>query len=204
MNSFRVFSLWIVVSCAVQCAAQETSTRAIKERAERGSLSDQRQIVRGDTGKWNDAPTLQHAPPMEKKPKGMSLDDWADQLTEEKFTVAPTEDNWLIFRSRQLDDNDRVWVESIERNGNEFTVVLNEAIWRGRYNKTFTYYEVAAINLGKLPAGEYKVKWVVRPLTFKQLEKPPQPNRDTKENWPIDEQEANAKPVEVRAVFSVK
>ena len=36
----------------------------------------QRQLVRGDTGKWNDSATLQHMPSLAKKPQGMSLDDF--------------------------------------------------------------------------------------------------------------------------------
>ncbi|MDZ4287317.1 MAG: hypothetical protein U0984_05135 [Prosthecobacter sp.] len=204
MKSLRTMMIWGLMGGAMLLVAQETTLKAVKELTERGTLSDQRQIVRGDTGKWNDAAKLQHAPPIEKKPQGMSLDDWADLLEEEKFTTTATDDNWLIFRTRQLDDNDRVWVERIERRGNEFTILLNEAIWQGRYNKTFTYYEVAAVNLGKLPPGNYSVKWQVKPLTFKQIEKPPQPNRDTKENWPTDEQPATGKPVELRATFSVR
>jgi len=64
---------------------------------------------------------------------------------------AATDDNCLIFQTRQLDDNDRVWVESVERQGNEFTIVMKEAIWQGYYYKTFTGYEVLVVNLGKLP-----------------------------------------------------
>lgn len=65
-----------------------------------------------------------------------------------------------------------MWIEKIVHNGNEFTITMHEAIWQGNYFITFTWYEATAVNLGKLPAGDYTVKWIVKPLVFKQLEKP--------------------------------
>lgn len=203
MKPAHIFLITAAVSVMLQ-AQESTVIKAVKERTQRGTLSDQRQFVRGDTGKWSDAATLQHAPPIAQKPQGLSLDEWSEQLAEKKNATTASDDNWLIFRSRQLDDNDRMWIEKIERRGNEFTVTMHEAIWQGNYFKTFTYYEVTAVNFGQLPPGDYSVKWLVKPLTFKQLEKPAQPNRDNKDNWPTDEQPAGGKPVELHAVFSVR
>lgn len=171
------------------------------------ALEAARESVRGDTGKWNDVPTLRHAPPIATKPEGLSLDNWADQLAEAAAPTTPDDDNWLIFRTRQLDDNDRVRVEKFERNGNEFTVVMNEAIWQGYYNKTFTYYEVLAVNLGKLPAGNYTVKWVVKPREFRQFDgdgKPQSRNGKPQNNWPKDETAGKGEPVELDLAFTVK
>jgi hypothetical protein len=193
-----------MVFFAVTLAAQEskpaTTIRALTDRAGRGTLNDARQLVRGDSGKWNDKATLQLAPPIEQKPQGLSLDEWAEQLAEKKFSTSPQDDNWVIFRSRQLDDHDRVWVETVERRGNEFIIVMNEAIWKGRYFKSFTGYEVIALNLGKLAPGDYAVKWVVKPLVFERFEDPGKPQ----DNWPKDEKAGAAKPGELTAVFSVK
>lgn len=198
-------AITFIIGAAVFVHAQESQTiKALKDRSERGTLSDQRQMVRGDTGKWSDKPTLQHAPPIQQKPQGLSLDNWADELAEKKAATTAADDNWLIFRTRQLDDNDRVWIEKIERRGNEFTISLNEAIWQGRYSKTFTYYEVTAVNLGPLPPGNYTVKWLVKPLTFKQLEKPREAQQNYQTNWPTDDQPATGKPVELHAAFSVR
>lgn len=174
--------------------------KAVQDRTQRGTLSDQRQLVRGDTGKWNDAAMLLHT----KKPTGMPLDDWFDESSEKKPAVTAADESWLLFRTRQHDDNDRVWIEKIERNGNEFTITMHEAIWQGNYFKTFTYYEVDAVNLGKLPAGDYSVKWVVKPLTFKYLEKPREAQNNYQTNWPTDDQPGSGKPVELKAAFSVK
>ncbi len=193
-----------LMTAALLHTQESTVIKAVKDRAERGTLSDQRQLVRGDTGKWNDAATLQHAPPLAQKPQGMSLDDWADELSEKKLATAAADDNWLIFRTRQLDDNDRVWIEKIERSGNAFTITMHEAIWQGNYFKTFTWYEVTAVNLGKLPAGNYTVKWIVKPLTFKQLEKPREAQNNYQTNWPTDDQPGSGKPVELKAKFSVR
>ncbi len=56
------------------------------------------------------------------------------------------------------------------------------------------------MNLGKLPPGEYTVKWMVKPLTFKQLEGPGAP----KDGWPKDEQPGGAKPLALSIAFSVE
>lgn len=175
-------------------------TRTLMDRSQRGKLHDGAQFVRGDSGRWQDEPLLVHTPPLARKPPRMSLDDWADQSHENPAMLTGGDENWLVFRTRQLDDNDRVWVERVERRGNKFTLVVNEAIWQGRYQKTFTYYDVVAINLGKLEPGEYEAKCVIQPLEFKQLEGNPQQPR---ESWPKDERPAEKKPVELKAAWSV-
>jgi hypothetical protein len=182
---------WAILGLPVM--AQVSTAQVPKDRA------DLRQMVRGDTGKWNDEAKLQHAPPIHRKPEGLSLDDWADQLAEKKVTTTSQDDNWLIFRTRQLDDNDRVWVESIERKGDEFTIVMSEAIWQGSYSKTFTYHEVVAVNLGKLAPGAYSVKWVVSPLVFDRFADPGKP----KDNWPKDARAAKDGAVETPLRFTV-
>ena len=106
--------LIIGAACTGLLPAQEVQTiKAVKDRAERGTLSDQRQIVRGDSGKWNDAASLLHAPSLQQRPKGMTLDDLADELGEKKPAAKAGDDQWLLFRTRQLDDNDRVsgWIQ---------------------------------------------------------------------------------------------
>lgn len=202
MSTMKLISASTVVGVllfSTLLPAQDSATtiKVLKDRTERGTLSDRRELVRGDSGKWNDAPRLQHAPPLQQKPPRQSLDDWADQLG--KFQPTSADDNWLVFRSRQLDDNDRVWVERIERRGNEFVVVLNEAVWQGYYQKTFTYYQVLGVNIGKLAPGLYKVKWIIQPMQFKRFEDPGKPQ----DNWPKDEQRAGGKPAELSVAFTV-
>ena len=193
----------ILITAGLLHAEEATTLKAIKAASERGTLSDQRQLVRGDTGKWNDAAMLLHAPSLAKKPQGLSLDDWIDDLTETRPSVTAGDDVWLLFRTRQLDDNDRVWIEKIVRNGSAFTITMHEAIWQGNYFKTFTYYEVDAVNLGKLPAGDYTVTWFVKPLVFKQLEKPREAQNNYQTNWPTDAKLGDGKVVELRTTFSV-
>lgn len=183
----------------------ESWTKTLKDRSKRGTLRDAFQKVRGDSGKWNDEPRLQHAPSIKRKPPRMSLDDWADSLQRKKLR-APTgnDENWLLFKTRQLDDNDRVWVEKIERRGNQFTIVLSQAIWQGRYFKTFTYYNVFGVNLGKLPPGEYKVKWIVEPLIFRKFEgSGRRRDKQGNDNWPKDERPAEKQAKELSAAFTV-
>ena len=214
----QIFGRWILIfglfSSLSVLAQEQTSdqshppkgdswSKVLKDRTKRGTLHDAIQKVRGDTGKWNDDPRLQHAPPITRKPPKMPLDDWADQLQESNKRVPSNDDNWLLFKTRQLDDNDRVWIERIERDGDQFTIVLSEAIWQGRYLKTFTYYNVFGVNLGKLPPGTYTAKWVVKPLEFRAFEGSGKPSDQQKESWPKDEREVNKKPSEFTVKFTV-
>jgi hypothetical protein len=81
---------------------------------------------------------------------------------------------------------------------------MHESIWQGNYFKTFTYYEVTAVNLGKLPPGDYTVKWIMKPFVFKQLEKPREAQNNHQTNWPTDEQPAkNRKSVELGVKFTL-
>lgn len=195
----RLLTTCLTASAAL--SAQEPQTlKAVKDRAERGTLSDQRQLVRGDTGKWNDAAMLLHT----TKPQNMPLDDCMDAASEKKPVVTAADESWLLFRTRQLDDNDRVWIEKIERSGNAFVITMHEAIWQGKYFKTFTWYEVTAVNLGKLPAGDYTVTWLVKPLVFKQLEKPREAQNNYQTNWPVDDQPGEKKPAELKTKFTVQ
>jgi hypothetical protein len=197
MSTLILFSLGLA---SLSLDAQERSwTRELKEGARRDLLHDSAQMVRGDSGKWNDEPRLQHAPPIEQKPARTSLDDWADQLLAKEFQPTPGDDNWLIFRTRQLDDNDRVWVARIERRENRFTVDVNQAKWQGRYQKTFTYYPVIAVNLGKLEPGKYEVQWRIQPLAFTKFDGDGKPMN----NWPKDERPADQKPGDLRLSFTV-
>ncbi len=200
---------WLVSAPLV---AQETSwIKALKDRDQRGTLQDAFQLVRGDSGKWNDEPIFQHSPPIARKPANVSLDNWADQLAENGFQLTSGDDNWLLLRTRQLDDNDRVWIEQIERNGNQFTVTVSQAVWQGRYFKNFTQYNVYGVNLGKLEPGKYQAKWIIKPLTFSKFSGSgkPQDNVSGKpqDNWPADERpadkDADDKPTELTIGFTI-
>jgi len=190
---------WTILLWLLLVAQERTWTRELKDRAKRDGLHDASQTVRGDSGKWNDEPRLQHAPPIGRKPAKVTLDDWADQLLAKEVPLTADDEAWLIFRTKQLDDNDRVWVERIERRENKVTVVVHQARWQGRYQKTFTYYPVIAVNLGKLEEGKYDVQWVVKPLAFVKFEGDGKPTG----NWPKDEQLADQKPTEMNHSFGV-
>lgn len=184
---------------------EESSTKGLKDRSQRGTLHDAFQKVRGDSGKWNDDPQLQHAPSIKSMPAKMSLDDWADALQQSKLrSQTSNDDNWLLFKTRQLDDNDRVWIDRIERHGNQFTIVLNEAIWQGRYFKSFTYYDVFGVNLGKLAPGEYLVKWMVEPSVFREFAGSGRPTGEQgMENWPKDDRPAENPASKLSVSFTV-
>jgi len=182
--------------------AKRSWTKSLKDRSKRGTLHDVRQFVRGDSGKWNDEARLQRVPPVSRKPAKVLLDDWAAALLEKQIHFKPDDENWLLFHSRQLNDNDRLWVEKIERKGNRFTIVAAEAVWGGRYGKNFTYHSVLGVNLGKLPPGKYEAKWIVKPLDFRAFEKPAMP-RNARNNWPKDERAADRKASELTLTLTV-
>jgi hypothetical protein len=178
--------------------SQRESTRELKDRADRGKLHDAAQMVRGDSGKWNDDPILQIVS-LEKMPPKMSLDDWCDRLRETEIQLTSDEDVWLVFRSRQLNDNDRIWIERIARRGSQIEVFAGEAVWQGRYFKNFTYYNVLAVNLGKLDPGRYEAHWTIKPLAFNKFDRP----GPLTEAWPQDERPAEEKIVELTAAATI-
>lgn len=169
-------------------------------------LQAAREMVRGDSGKWNDAAILQVIPPLSQKPKGLNLDAWGDQCLERPAAPEAGQEVWLLFRSRQLDDNDRVWVETVALKGQEITVTMREAIWQGNYFKTFTYYGVLAVNLGPLPAGDYTVKWVVQPFVFTKFDGDGRPfaRNGTPQNWPADAVAVEGDAAEFSLAFAVR
>ena len=178
----------------------EDWTKESKDRTKRAALHDSAQLVRGDSGKWNDTAGLLHAPPIAQKPAKTSLDAWADELLKKKVELTDKDDNWLIFRTEQLDDNDRVWIERIERRGQQISIVTNQAKWQGKYSRNFTCYQVIGVKLGKLEPGKYEVTWKIQPLVFAKFEGD---GKALDSNWPNDERPADRKPTELRVTFMV-
>jgi hypothetical protein len=174
-------------------------SRTLKDRKERGQLQDAAQAVRGDSGRWNDEEHWLHAPAPDTKAARFSLDDWLLAWSEKKFTATSADDNWLLFSTRQLNDHDRVWIESIERKGNQITVVMQQATWRGKYFKNFTYYQVLGVDLGRLEPGTYEATCIIRPATFSQFDGDGKPLN----NWPKDEQPAERPPLKISTTFTV-
>ena len=199
MRKTSVLTIACMAIVALSLGAQDWAKES-KDRAKRAALHGSGQLVRGDSGKWNDDAQLLHAPPIEQKPAKMPLDAWVDQLVKKKIELTDKDDNWLIFRTAQLDDNDRVWVERIERRGRQITVVANQAKWQGKYFRNFTCYEVVGVNLGKLEPGQYEAKWIIQPLVFSKFDGD---GKALNTNWPKDERPADKKPSELRVTFSV-
>jgi hypothetical protein len=178
------------------------SSKAITKAEERGTLEDRTEKIRGDSGKWSDLALLQvSSAPAASTDKG-SLDQWADSLGKKKSTLTSEHAIWLIYRSEQLDDNDRVWLESIERDeeGKKFTITFARATWLGNYSKNFTWYSMTGVNLGKLLAGEYEVTWIEKPLEFKRFVDP----KNHVKSWPEDEKASpDSSPIKAKLKFKV-
>jgi hypothetical protein len=195
----RLIAMTVAAAVCLPLQADDW-TKELKDRAKRASLHDAAQIVRGDSGKWNDDARLQHMPPMVQKPAKMTLDAWADQFLKKKPELTDKDDNWLIFRSQQIDDNDRIWVERIERRGDKINVTARFAKWQGKYFRNFTYYPVIALNLGKLEAGRYDVTWTLHPYAFAKFDGD---GKALDANWPADEKAVAKKAAELRVSFTV-
>ena len=183
-------------------AGGTTWSKSLADRTRRGTLHDAALAVRGDTGRWNDAEIWLHAPMPAQSSARLALDDWLDEWSAKKYESTEADGHWLLLRTRQQSDNDRLWVDRIERSGNRLTVYVNQATWRGKYFKNFTYYQVFGVNVGKLEPGNYEATCIVQPLTFTTFDGSgkPQDNAVGKPpqiNWPQDEQPADGKPLEL-------
>ncbi len=127
------------------------------------------------------------------KPKDQTPSQWFGGGLKAGNDPTADQETWLLFRSMQLNDNDRMWIERVERAGDTFTVTMSRAHWSGAYAKNGTFHEVHGVNLGKLPAGKYTVKWIVRKSSFKEF---------GKDGWPKDLKPAQ--PTELKASFPVR
>jgi hypothetical protein len=114
------------------------------------------------------------------KPKEQAPSQWFGSGLKAGNDPTADQDTWLLFRSKQLNDNDRMWIERVERADDTFTVTMSRAIWLGRYAANETFHEVHGVNLGKLPAGKYTVKWIVRESGFEEFGKDGWPPKDRK------------------------
>jgi hypothetical protein len=189
----------LVLLSSTVCA--QDWTKENKDRGKRAALHDAAQRVRGDSGKWNDDARLQHMPALEQLPAKMTHDAWADLYLKKQPDLTDKDGHTLIYRSEQLDDNDRVWIERIERRGQQVTIVANQAKWQGKLFRNFSYYQVIAVKLGTLEAGKYDVKWVTQPLVFSKFDGD---GKALDANWPSDERPAEKKATELRLSLVVK
>lgn len=196
----RICTLILVSTILSLPARAEDWTKARKEGTDRTALHNAAQLVRGDSGKWNDDPILLAAPPLGHKPAKTTLDGWVDQHLKKKTVLSDKDDCWLFFRTDQLNDNDRIWVERIERRGQHITVTASLAKWQGKYFRNFTCYHVIGLNLGKLEAGRYEVKWINQPFVFSKFDGD---GKALDKNWAKDERPADKKPAEMRIPLTV-
>jgi RNA polymerase sigma factor (sigma-70 family) len=128
------------------------------------------------------------------KPKEQTPSRWFGSGPKAGNDPTADQETWLLFRSKQLNDFDRMWVERVERADDTFTVTMSRAIWLGPYSANATFHEVHGVNLGKLPAGKYTVKWVVRESGYEKF---------GKDGWPPEDRKP-AGSAELKASFPVR
>jgi hypothetical protein len=100
------------------------------------------------------------------RPAKQTPSQWFTDRLKADNALTDDQETWLLYRSRQFSDYDRMSIERIEQQGNTFTVITNHAFYLGALYRNATCHEVHGINLGKLPAGEYTVEWIIRSSAF--------------------------------------
>ncbi len=170
---FAKVEAWIRLHLLDEVAAATPSTpgarilKQVTQPSDRGKLHDAHQKLHGNPrATINDE--LLHVPPVDEIAKYTDYDAWFNTIKKRgKVTVAADKNQWVMFRSTQVNDNDRMWIDRIERRGDTFTIHMTRAIWRGVYTRNVTFHELFGVNLGKLPAGRYKAVWVITPAAYK-------------------------------------
>ena len=151
----------------------------IQEPKKREPLHDVLQEVRGKRSKQDQLWVVPGGPHILRMSKEGNLSVWLDTLAfKQQVALMADKDTWLLFRSKQLNDNDRVWIESIDRSKvgrGRIEVVCRRAVWNGRATENATYHPVFGVNLGRLAAGTYEATWVVRECSFREFDEERRP-----------------------------
>ena len=176
---FAAVERWLQTVFLTDSAARKSTNGVLKQltsAADRGKLTDIYEKIRA--GKPVKRDELAHVYPLEKMPPrdtAGNLEAWFKEYRNTEFRVTDKDNNWLLFRSRQVNDLDRMWVDRIERRGNEFIITMSRAVWNGFYTVNMTYHDLHALNLGKLSAGKYTAKWIINRSSIKKLDDRGQP-----------------------------
>eukprot|EP00913_Durusdinium_trenchii_P013392 g12573.t1 len=142
--------------------------KTLKANDDRGALHDLSRRVR--TGKPTKVDELVHASALNAEHQ-KDLDKTFEKLKSTGVQLTSNDNSWVLFRSKQVDDNDRMFVTRVERKGNTFVIHMLRCTWKGDYSKNVTYHEVLGINLGKLGSGKYTAKWRVGRTQFEKFDK---------------------------------
>jgi|GEM_PF-3256949 beta-lactamase regulating signal transducer with metallopeptidase domain len=183
---------------APRATARPVSTswvKAVGDGTARGTLNQSFQQVRDRKRSGKDQ--VQHAPVHHAK-NGRDLNSHFDDANRAPFQLTPTDDNLVLFRSRQLNDNDRMWIERVERQGDQFTITAHRAIWTGIYTVNVTHYDVFAVNFGKLTPRTYRVKWLITPLEFGESDR-----LDAHDRPIVERPSSTEKPIELPTGFTI-
>ena len=110
----------------------------------------------------NEKAELMVAPSTDRK-AGQTLNDWCEAIRKAPAPPALTssEDTWLLFRSDRLSSLDSLRIGRAERKGDRIAVVAQCALYTGVYAQNEMWHADFGLNLGKLPAGDYRVEWVI-------------------------------------------
>jgi hypothetical protein len=145
--------------------------------------------------------TLQCVGPLSWVNKGETLYAYGVRLAHKDFAIGEGDDNILLFtmaRSTMREVDDQMWVDKVERKGNNFVVHMQFAEWMGGCGSSAICQAVFAVNIGKLSRGDYTAQWVIDPLQFEHQDQ---------DGWPKDAQPAEItewnKQVTLQVKFSV-
>lgn len=106
------------------------------------------------------------------RPQKQLPSQWFQTRLKADNVLRGDKETWILFRSQQtITMYDRMSIERIEQQGNTFIVTMNYTPYLGPVWRNAPYHEVHGINLGKLPAGDYTVKCIIRLSTLDGLTK---------------------------------
>ncbi len=131
-------------------------------------LEDAREDVQGAAAGAGPAGfSIQHAPAYSAA-KG-SLSAYDAGMREKDFQLTAADDASLLVRGERLDENDRAWIERVERRGGDILVVVSLARWSGTYYWNTPCRPHFAIDLGRLPPGNYVAACVLERFEFTEF-----------------------------------
>ena len=73
---------------------------------------------------------------------------------------------WVLLRGDVLNENDRVWIESVDLRTTPKRILVVVARWKGEQITNVTYRPYFAVHLRELDGGEYSVEWQIQEATF--------------------------------------
>ena len=127
--------------------------------------------------------------------EGQTLDEWFESRRKVPFLVLEPARGLAALRNAPLQGTDRLWIERVERQGDRITVAVQRADDLG-IEMHEHWRAVCGLNLGKLPAGDYRVEFTIESFGFTELNDKGVPQR-------LAQRDLHIAPKRLELVFAV-